>query len=142
MDTDIIIDHNPDCDTSRNTLGLMRNCGIEPHVIKYRKTPPSRAMPVDLISRMTGSARNLLRAKGTPFAELGLGDGSLSDEALIDEMLAHPILINRPIVVTLRGVKLCRPLEAVLDLLPRTQRGELRKDDGELLIDAHANRVG
>ncbi len=142
MDTDIIIYHNPDCGTSRNTLALIRNCGIEPHVIEYLKSPPSRAMLVDLIGRMTGSARDLLREKGTPFAELGLGDMSLPDEALLDAMIAHPILINRPIVVTARGVKLCRPSEAVLDILPRPQRGEFRKEDGERLIDAKGNRVG
>ncbi|MCX7326427.1 MAG: arsenate reductase (glutaredoxin) [Hyphomicrobiales bacterium] len=142
MDSDIIIYHNPDCGTSRNTLALIRNCGIEPHVIEYLKSPPSRAMLVDLIGRMTGSARDLLREKGTPFAALGLGDMSLTDEALIDAMIAHPILINRPIVVTSRGVKLCRPSEAVLHILPRPQRGEFRKEDGELLIDAQGNQVG
>jgi arsenate reductase len=142
MDTEIIIYHNPDCGTSRNTLALVRNCGIEPHVIEYLKSPPSWAMLVDLIGRMTGSARDLLREKGTPFAALGLGDMSLTDEALIDAMIAHPILINRPIVVTSRGVKLCRPSEAVLHILPRPQRGEFRKEDGELLIDAQGNRVG
>jgi arsenate reductase (glutaredoxin) len=128
---DIIIYHNPDCATSRNTLALIRHAGIEPHVIEYLKTPPSRAMLVSLIDRMDGSARALLREKGTPFAELGLADPALTDEALIDAMLAHPILINRPIVVTGNGVRLCRPSEAVIDLLPHGLPSDFVKEDGE-----------
>ena len=137
---DVIIYHNPDCGTSRNTLAMIRNAGVEPHVIEYLKTPPSRDMLTRLIARMGISARELLREKGTPYAELGLGDPALSDEQLLDAMMAHPILINRPIVVSPRGVKLCRPSEAVLDLLP-PQQGEFVKEDGERLIDEHGRRV-
>ncbi|MDE0878163.1 MAG: arsenate reductase (glutaredoxin), partial [Sphingomonas bacterium] len=115
MATDIVIYHNPACGTSRNVLGLIRNAGIEPHVVEYLKTPPSRALLVELIDRAGITPRDLLREKGTPYAELGLGDTSLSDDALIDAMMAHPILINRPLVVSPLGVKLCRPSEAVLD---------------------------
>lgn len=120
--TDIIIYHNPDCGTSRNALAMTRNAGIEPHIIEYLKTPPSRALLIALIERAGISPRALLREKGTPYAELGLGDESLGDEALIDAMMAHPILVNRPLVVSPLGVKLCRPSEAVLDLLPTGQR--------------------
>ena len=137
---DVIIYHNPDCGTSRNTLGLIRNAGVEPHVIEYLKTPPTHTLLEQLIARMGITARALLREKGTPFAELGLGDPSLSDEALLDAMMAHPILINRPIVVTPKGVRLCRPSETVLDLLP-PQRGEFRKEDGELVVDASGRRA-
>ena len=137
---DVIIYHNPECGTSRNTLGLIRNSGVEPHIIEYLKTPPSRALLIALIERAGISPRALLREKGTPYAELGLGDESLGDEALIDAMMAHPILINRPLVVTPQGVKLCRPSEAVLDLLP-PQRGEFVKEDGERIIDEHGRRV-
>jgi len=139
--TDIIIYHNPDCGTSRNTLGMIRNAGIEPHVIEYLKTPPSRAMLVSLIARMGIGARALLREKGTPYAELGLGDALLGDDQLIDAMMAHPILINRPIVVSPLGVKLCRPSEAVLDLLPAPQQGAFTKEDGEKVIDDAGNRI-
>lgn len=138
---DVIIYHNPDCGTSRNVLGLIRNAGIEPHIIEYLKTPPSRALLKQLITRMGISVRALLREKGTPYAELGLGDPSLSDEQLLDAMMEHPILINRPIVVTPLGVKLCRPSETVLDILPATQRGEFRKEDGERVVDAAGHRV-
>ena len=117
---DVIIYHNPDCGTSRNTLGLIHNAGIEPHVIEYLKTPPTRALLVQLIKRMGISVRALLRKKGTPYDDLGLDDPKLSDENLLDQMMAHPILINRPIVVTPAGVKLCRPSETVLDILPAT----------------------
>lgn len=130
---DVIIYHNPACGTSRNTLALIRNSGVEPHVIEYLKTPPSRAMLESLIARMGFSPRALLREKGTPYAELGLGDPALTDEALIDAMMEHPILINRPIVVSPKGARLCRPSEAVLELLP-AQQGEYRKEDGELVI--------
>lgn len=138
---DVIIYHNPDCGTSRNTLGLIRNAGIEPHVIEYLKTPPTRALLARLIARMGISTRALLREKGTPYHELGLGDPTLTDERLLDAMMAHPILINRPIVVTSRGVKLCRPSEAVLDILPLPQRGEFRKEDGELVVDSAGRRA-
>ena len=133
--------HNPACGTSRNVLGLIRNAGLEPVVIEYLKTPPSREELVSLIARMGITVRDLLREKGTPYAELGLGNTALGDDALLDAMMAHPILINRPIVVTARGVKLCRPSEAVLDLLDAPQRGEFRKEDGELVIDAHGHRA-
>lgn len=131
---DIIIYHNPDCGTSRNTLAMIRNAGIEPHVIEYLKTPPSRAMLARLIQRMGIPVRALLREKGTPYGELGLGDPGLTDDQLFDAMMAHPVLINRPIVVTPKGVKLCRPSEEVLDLLP-PQQAEFIKEDGERVID-------
>jgi arsenate reductase (glutaredoxin) len=127
---DIVIYHNPACGTSRNTLAMIRNAGIEPHRIEYLKTPPSREMLRQLVERMGISLRDLLREKGTSYAELGLGDPALSDDALLDAVMAHPILINRPIVVTPNGVKLCRPSELVLDLLP-AQDGEFVKEDGE-----------
>jgi arsenate reductase len=139
--TDIIIYHNPDCGTSRNTLGLIRNAGIEPHVIEYLKTPPARALLVQLIERADMTPRDLLREKGTPYAESGLGDERLSDDALLDAMMAHPILINRPLVVSPLGVKLCRPSEAVLDLLPSPQRGAFTKEDGERVVDEHGTRI-
>lgn len=141
MPHDVIIYHNPACGTSRNTLGLIRNAGIEPHVIEYLKTPPSRAMLTQLIHRMGISPRDLLREKGTPYADLGLASPALTDADIIDAMLAHPILINRPIVVTGHGVKLCRPSEAVLDILPQPQQGEFIKEDGERVIDEHGRRV-
>jgi arsenate reductase len=137
---DVIIYHNPQCGTSRNTLGLIRNAGIEPHVIEYLKCPPTRTMLVQLIARAGLTTRALLREKGTPFSELGLDDPALSDDELLDVMIAHPILINRPIVVTPKGVRLCRPSELVVDLLP-PQRGEFRKEDGELVIDAAGRRA-
>ncbi|TFV44760.1 arsenate reductase (glutaredoxin) [Bradyrhizobium niftali] len=127
---DAIIYHNPACGTSRNTLAMIRSAGIEPHVIEYLKTPPSRALLQQLIARMGLPVRALLREKGTPYAELGLGDAALTDDQLLDAMMVHPILINRPIVVTPKGVKLCRPSELVLDLLP-AQQGEFVKEDGE-----------
>lgn len=138
----VTIYHNPNCGTSRNTLALIRNAGIEPTVIEYVKHPPSRAVLLDLIERMGLAPRELLREKGTRYAELGLADQTLTDDALIDAMLAHPILINRPIVVTPLGVKLCRPSELVLDILPAPQRGEFRKEDGEIVVDRHGKRVG
>lgn len=140
--TTIVIYHNPDCGTSRNTLALIRNSGVEPHVVEYLKTPPSRALLVEMIATSRMRPRELLREKGTPFAELGLGDETLTDEALIDAMMDHPILINRPLVVTPLGVKLCRPSEAVLDILPDTQRGAFAKEDGEQVVDAAGQRVG
>ncbi|MGO9673016.1 MAG: arsenate reductase (glutaredoxin) [Methylocella sp.] len=138
---DITIYHNPACGTSRNTLGLIRNCGARPRIIEYLKTPPSRAELASLIERMGISARDLLRKKGTPYDELKLDDPALTDDQLIDAMMAHPILINRPIVVTPNGVRLCRPSEAVLDILPLPQQGEFRKEDGELVVDAAGRRV-
>jgi arsenate reductase len=142
MAIDIIIYHNPECGTSRNTLAMIRNADIEPHVIEYLKTPPSRAMLVSLIERMGITPRALLREKGTPYAELGLGDPALDDDRLIDAMMKHPILINRPIVVSPLGVKLCRPSELVLDLLPARQQDAFAKEDGEQVIDADGRRVG
>lgn len=133
---DVVIYHSPNCGTSRNVLALIRNAGIEPHVIEYLKTPPSRALLGQLIERMGIPVRSLLREKGTPFGDLGLGDPSLTDAQLLDTMMAQPILINRPIVVTPLGVKLCRPSETVLAILPATQQGEFRKEDGELVVDA------
>jgi arsenate reductase len=138
---DVVIYHNPECGTSRNALGLIRNAGIEPHVVEYLKTPPSRALLVQLIQRAGISPRELLREKGTPFAELGLDDASLSDDALVDAMMAHPILINRPLVVWPSGVKLCRPSEAVLDLLPARQLGAFAKEDGEQVVDVSGQRI-
>ena len=139
--TDIVIYHNPDCGTSRNTLAMIRNSGIEPHVVEYLKTPPSRSMLEQLIERAGISPRALLRQKGTPYAELGLDDDSLTDTALVDAMMAHPVLINRPLVVSPLGVKLCRPSEAVLDLLPVQQRGAFTKEDGQKVVDADGNRI-
>jgi arsenate reductase len=139
--TTVVIYHNPACGTSRNVLELIRNSGVEPHVVEYLKTPPARALLVELIGRAEMKPRDLLREKGTPYAELGLGDHSLSDETLIDAMIAHPMLINRPLVVTPFGVKLCRPSEAVLDILPDNQRGAFSKEDGEQVIDHSGNRV-
>jgi arsenate reductase (glutaredoxin) len=137
----VTIYHNPSCGTSRNVLGLIRNSGEEPHVIEYLKTPPSRDELVGLIGRMGISVRDLLRQKGTPYGELRLGNPALSDAELIDAMMAHPILINRPIVVTPLGVKLCRPSEAVLDILPSPQRGAFAKEDGERIVDEGGNRA-
>ncbi|WP_428312740.1 arsenate reductase (glutaredoxin) [Hydrocarboniphaga sp.] len=138
---DIVIYHNPDCGTSRNTLAMIRNAGIEPHVVEYLKSPPSRAMLVALLARMGISARELLREKGTPYADLGLADPAVTEDILLDAMLAHPILINRPIVVTPLGVRLCRPSELVLDLLPEPQQQAFTKEDGERVIDDQGRRV-
>jgi arsenate reductase len=132
---DVVIYHNPACGTSRNTLALIRNAGVEPHVVEYLKSPPSRAMIVSLAARTGLGLRGLLREKGTPFAELGLGDPALGDDRLLDAVAAHPVLLNRPIVVSPKGVRLCRPSEAVLDLLP-PQRGAFAKEDGEQVVDA------
>jgi arsenate reductase len=131
----VTIYHNPDCGTSRNTLAMIRQSGKEPEVIEYLKNPPSRARLIELIKAMGIPVRVLLREKGTPYAELGLADPKWSDDQLIDFMLAHPILINRPIVVTPKGVKLCRPSEVVLDILPNPHIGRFLKEDGEV-IDA------
>lgn len=138
---DIIIYHNPECGTSRNTLAMIRNAGVEPHVVEYLKTPPSRELLEQLIARMGISARELLREKGTPYSELGLEDTSLSEAQLIDAMMEHPILINRPVVVTPLGVKLCRPSEAVLDILPVEQMAAFSKEDGEVVVDDAGRRI-
>ncbi|MGA9548347.1 MAG: arsenate reductase (glutaredoxin) [Rhodomicrobium sp.] len=137
----IVIYHNPACGTSRNTLAMIRQSGEEPLVVEYLKNPPSREKLKKLMAAMGISARALLREKGTPYHELGLGDPKWSDDELIDFMLAHPILINRPIVVTPKGVKLCRPSEAVLDILPNPNIGPFAKDDGQVVIDASGKRV-
>lgn len=137
----VTIYHNPKCGTSRNTLALIRNAGIEPVVIEYLKTPPDRAKLVDLILAMDGPVRSLLRRSGTPYDELGLDDPKWTDDDLIDFMLKHPILINRPIVVTPSGTRLCRPSEIVLDILSSAQRGAFTKEDGEVIIDAEGRRV-
>lgn len=142
MTPDIIIYHNPECGTSRNALAMIRNAGIEPHVVEYLKTPPSRALLESLIERAGITPRALLREKGTPFVDLGLGDPALSDAQLIDAMMEHPILINRPLVISPLGVKLCRPSEEVLDLIPTEQRGAFAKEDGEQVIDAAGQRIG
>ncbi len=139
--TDIVIYHNPACGTSRNVLELIRNTGVEPHVVEYLKTPPSRVMLTQLIDRAGITVRQLLREKGTPYAELGLDDAMIGDDALVDAMMDHPVLINRPLVVTPLGVCLCRPSEAVLDILPEPQRGAFAKEDGEQVVDEDGNRV-
>ena len=137
----VVIYHNPKCGTSRNTLALIRHAGIEPEVIEYLKTPPSRERLVELIAAMGVPVRSVIREKGTPYAERGLADPTLSDDQLIDAMIADPILINRPIVVTPKGVRLCRPSEAVLDLLPEMPKAEFRKEDGELVLDGEGRPV-
>ena len=137
---DIVIYHNPACGTSRNTLAMIRNAGIEPHVVEYLKTPPSRALLRQLLARAGLSVRDVLREKGTPYAELGLDDPALTDAQLLDAVEAHPALLNRPLVVRPKGVRLCRPSEAVLDLLP-AQRGTFVKEDGERVVDEHGRRV-
>lgn len=137
----VTIYHNPACGTSRNTLEMIRQSGEQPVVIEYLKTPPSRERLVELIGKMGIAPRELLRKKGTPYEELGLDDAGLSDDQLIDAMMAHPILINRPIVVTPLGVKLCRPSETVLDILPNPDIGPFTKDDGEVVIAADGKRI-
>lgn len=139
--TDITIYHNPACGTSRNTLALIRNCGVEPTIIHYLETPPSRDELVRLISAMGISPRALLRQNVEPYAQLGLAEDRFSDEQLISFMLTHPILINRPIVVTPLGTRLCRPSEVVLDILPDAQQGEFTKEDGEPVVDKFGRRV-
>ena len=137
----ITIYHNPKCGTSRNVLALVRNTGVEPEVIEYLKTPPSRDKLMELVSQMGTSVRELLRQKGTPYDELGLGNESLTDDALLDAIAAHPILMNRPIVVTPLGTRLCRPSEAVLDILPLPQLAAFFKEDGEQVINVKGERV-
>lgn len=138
---DVTIFHNPACGTSRNTLGLIRNAGIEPTVIDYLHNPPDRATLADLIRRAGLSVRGAVREKGTPFVELGLDDPAVTDEQLLDAMLAHPILINRPFVATPLGVRLCRPSEVVLDILPTQQQGAFIKEDGEPVVDNEGKRI-
>ncbi|MGL5148466.1 MAG: arsenate reductase (glutaredoxin) [Plesiomonas shigelloides] len=140
-DSSVTIYHNPECGTSRNTLALIRNSGIEPEVILYLQTPPDRATLQQLIQAMGISVRALLRQNVAPYAELGLAENKFSDEQLLDAMLAHPILINRPIVVTPIGTRLCRPSEVVLDILPQAQRGAFSKEDGEQVVDAQGKRL-
>lgn len=133
---DITIYHNPNCGTSRNTLALIRNTGIEPQVVEYISNPPGRAVLKDLIAQAGLTVRDAIREKGAPYAELGLDNPALSDDALLDAMLAHPILINRPFVVTPNGVRLCRPSELVLEILPSPQKVPFAKEDGEVVIAA------
>jgi len=137
---DVIIYHNPACETSRNTLAMIRNAGVEPHIVEYLKCPPTRLLLTQLFDRAGLTVRQILRENGTPFHDLGLADPSLSDDALLDAIGAHPILINRPIVVTPKGVRLCRPSEQVLDLLP-PHRDQFIKEDGERVVDDHGRRV-
>ncbi|MGX7706429.1 arsenate reductase (glutaredoxin) [Methylobacterium sp. Gmos1] len=137
---DVVIYHNPACGTSRNALAMIRNAGIEPHVIEYLKTPPTRELIRALARRAGIPVRALLREKGTPFAELGLHEPTLTEDQLLDAVAAHPVLLERPLVVSPRGVRLCRPSEAVLDLLP-PQRAEFVKEDGERVVDEHGRRV-
>jgi arsenate reductase len=137
---DAIIYHNPACETSRNVLAMIRNSGVEPHIVEYLKCPPTRMLLSQLLARAGLTARQILREKDTPFQALGLGDTSLGEEALLDAIGAHPILINRPLVVTPQGVRLCRPSERVLDLLP-PQRGQFIKENGERVIDDRGRRI-
>jgi arsenate reductase (glutaredoxin) len=132
----ITIYHNPNCGTSRNVLALIRNSGVEPEVVEYLKTPPSRDKLIALVAQLGIPVRELLRQKGTPYDELQLGNPSLSDDALLDAMVVHPMLMNRPIVVTPLGTRLCRPSEAVLDILPQAQQGAFSKEDGEQVVNA------
>lgn len=133
--------HNPKCGTSRNTLALIRNAGVEPEIVLYLETPPSKEQLTNLISDMSIPVRDVLRQKGTPYEELDLGNPKWSDDELLDFMMAHPILINRPIVVTPLGTKLCRPSEVVLDILEEAQRGAFTKEDGEVVINEKGLRV-
>jgi arsenate reductase (glutaredoxin) len=139
--SDVTIYHNPACGTSRNTLALLRHAGIEPAVIEYLKTPPSKDELKRLIASMDMPVRGLLREKGTPYAELGLGDPRWSDDELLEFMLRQPVLINRPIVVTPLGTKLCRPSEAVLEILPTPRLPPFTKEDGEVVADTETRRV-
>jgi arsenate reductase len=137
----VTIWHNPACGTSRNVLGLIRNAGLEPRVVEYLKTPPTRNELATTIAAAGLTVRQALREKGTPYADLGLGDPSLGDDALLDAMMAHPILINRPFVTTALGTRLCRPSEVVLDILPAPQRSAFAKEDGEPIVDADGKRL-
>jgi len=140
MSFDVIVYHNPACGTSRNVLGLIRNAGIEPHVVEYLKSPPNRALLENLVARAGLKIRDILRKKGTPYAELGLDDPAVSDDAIYAAIAKNPILIERPLVVSPKGVRLCRPSELVLDLLP-PQRGEFFKEDGERIVDEKGRPV-
>lgn len=137
----VTIYHNPKCGTSRNTLAMIRASGIEPRVIEYLKEPPSREELVKLLKRMKARPRDILRQKGTPYDEIGLGDETLGDDHLIDAMMAHPILINRPIVVTRKGVRLCRPSEVVLEILDNPEIGTFTKEDGEVVASKKSGGV-
>jgi arsenate reductase (glutaredoxin) len=137
----VVIYHNPNCGTSRNTLALIRNSGVEPEVIFYLQTPPNRETLLSLMAAMGITPRELLRRKGTPYDELKLDEPQWTDDELIGHMLAHPILINRPMVVTTLGTRLCRPSEVVLEILPNPQQGEFSKEDGEKVINAKGQRV-
>jgi arsenate reductase len=137
----VTIYHNPDCGTSRNTLAMIRNAGIEPEIVEYLRTPPDRETLKELIARAGLTVRAALREKGTPYAELGLSHTSLTDAQLLDAMMQHPILINRPLVVTPLGVRLCRPSEIVLDILPAGQKGSFTKEDGEQVVDSEGRRL-
>jgi len=137
----ITIYHNPNCGTSRNVLALIRNSGVEPEVVEYLKTPPGRDKLLELVAQLGIPVRELLRQKGTPYDELQLDNPTLTNDALIDAMVAHPILMNRPIVVTPLGTRLCRPSEAVLDILPQAQQGVFNKEDGEQIVNAQGERV-
>ena len=139
--SEVVIYHNPECGTSRNTLAMIRNAGIEPTVIEYLRQPPSRDKLAAMIAAAGLTVRQALREKGTPFQELGLGDPALGDEQLLDAMMKHPILINRPFVITSRGTRLCRPSEIVLDILPAPQRGPFVKEDGEVVVDERGERA-
>lgn len=139
--SEVVIYHNPECGTSRNTLAMIRNAGIAPTVIEYLRHPPSRDELTAMIAAAGLTVRQALREKGTPFQELGLGDSALSDEQLLDAMMLHPILINRPFVITRQGVRLCRPSEVVLDILPAPQGSSFVKEDGEVVIDERGRRV-
>lgn len=138
---DVTIYHNPACGTSRNTLAMIRNAGIEPTVVEYLKTPPSRQDIQTMVAKAGLTLREALREKGTPFEELGLGNTEITDEQLLDAIEAHPILLNRPFVVTPLGVRLCRPSEVVLDILPQTHQGAFTKEDGEKVLDEKGNRL-
>ena len=138
---DSTIYHNPDCGTSRNTLAIIRNAGIEPTIIEYLKNPPTRAELIKIIMDAGLTARQAIREKGTPYAELGLDNPAFADDQLLDAMLEYPILINRPFVITPLGTRLCRPSEVVLDILPATHKGPFFKEDGERILDEKGQRV-
>ncbi|RUM25623.1 arsenate reductase (glutaredoxin) [Rhizobium vallis] len=141
MTTAVTIYHNPECGTSRNTLAMIQNTGIEPNVIEYLKNPPSRQQLIKMIADAGLSVREAIREKGTPYAELGLDNPDLTDEKLLDAMLKDPILINRPFVITPIGTRLARPSEVVLDILPETHKGAFTKEDGEKVLDAEGKRI-
>lgn len=141
MTIDVTIYHNPECGTSRNTLAMIQNAGIEPNVIEYLKNPPSREQLIKMIADAGLSVREAIREKGTPYAELGLDNPDLTDEQLLDAMLKEPILINRPFVITPTGTRLARPSEVVLDILPETHKGAFTKEDGEKVLDAEGKRI-